>query len=32
LIGRSNLIGDPEYATPEARLDQLGQVFCLIEE
>ena len=32
LIGRSDLIDDPEYATPEARLDKLGQVFRLIEE
>jgi formyl-CoA transferase len=32
LIGRSDLIGDPEYATPEARLDKLGQVFRMIEE
>ena len=32
LIGRSDLIDDPEYATPEARLDKLGQVFRMIEE
>jgi formyl-CoA transferase len=32
LIGRSELIDDPEYATPEARLDKLGQVFGMIEE
>jgi formyl-CoA transferase len=32
LIGRSDLIDDPEYATPDARLDKLGQVFSLIEE
>jgi formyl-CoA transferase len=32
LIGRSDLIGDPEYATPEARLDKLDQVFRMIEE
>jgi formyl-CoA transferase len=32
LIGRSDLIGNPEYATPEARLDKLGQVFRIIEE
>jgi formyl-CoA transferase len=31
LIGRSDLIDDPEYATPEARLDKLDQVFALIE-
>ena len=32
MIGRSKLIDDPEYATPEARRDKLGQVFSLIEE
>jgi formyl-CoA transferase len=32
LIGRSELIDDPEYATPEARLDKLDQVFAMIEE
>jgi formyl-CoA transferase len=32
LIGRRDLIDDPEYATPEARLDKLDQVFRLIEE
>jgi formyl-CoA transferase len=32
LIGRSELIDDPEYATPEARLDKLDQVFARIEE
>jgi formyl-CoA transferase len=32
LIGRSDLIDSPEYATPEARLDKLDQVFRLIEE
>jgi formyl-CoA transferase len=32
LVGRSDLIDDPEYATPEARLDKLGQVFSMIEE
>jgi formyl-CoA transferase len=32
LIGRSELIDDPEYATPEARLDKLDHVFGLIEE
>jgi formyl-CoA transferase len=31
LIGRSELIDDPEYATPEARLDKLDHVFRLIE-
>ena len=31
LIGRSELIDDPEYATPEARLDKLDQVFAMIE-
>jgi formyl-CoA transferase len=32
LIGRRDLSDDPEYATPEARLDKLDQVFRLIEE
>lgn len=32
LIGRSELIDDPDYATPEARLDKLDQVFARIEE
>jgi formyl-CoA transferase len=32
LIGRHDLIDSPEYATPEARLDKLDQVFRLIEE
>jgi formyl-CoA transferase len=32
LIGRRDLIDSPEYATPEARLDKLDQVFRLIEE
>jgi formyl-CoA transferase len=31
LIGRSELIDDPDYATPEARLDKLDQIFTLIE-
>jgi formyl-CoA transferase len=32
LIGRSELIDDPEYATPEARLDKLDEVFGMIQE
>jgi formyl-CoA transferase len=32
LIGRSELIDDPEYATPEVRLDKLSQVFRMVEE
>jgi formyl-CoA transferase len=32
LIGRSELIDDPQYATPEARRDKLSQVFGMIEE
>jgi formyl-CoA transferase len=32
LIGRIDLADDPEYTTPEARLDKLDQVFRLIEE
>lgn len=32
LIGRPELTEDPEWATPEARLDKLDKVFALIEE
>lgn len=32
LIGRPELVEDPEWATPEARLDKLDKVFSLIEE
>jgi len=32
LIGRPELAGDPEWATPEARLPKLGKMFQLIEE
>ncbi|MGW9350178.1 formyl-CoA transferase [Nocardiopsis flavescens] len=32
LIGRPELAGDPEWATPEARLDKLDKAFALIEE
>jgi formyl-CoA transferase len=32
LIGRSELIEDPEWATPEARLDKLDKAFALIED
>jgi formyl-CoA transferase len=32
LIGRRELIDDPEYATPETRLDKLDHVFALIQE
>jgi formyl-CoA transferase len=32
LIGRRDLVDDSGYATPEARLDKLDQVFRLIEE
>ncbi|HVA22639.1 MAG TPA: formyl-CoA transferase [Candidatus Micrarchaeia archaeon] len=31
VIGRTDLIGNPEYATPEARLPRLGEVFQLVE-
>jgi formyl-CoA transferase len=31
LIGKPELIDDPEWATPEARLHKLDQVFALIE-
>ncbi|MFG2874758.1 formyl-CoA transferase [Streptomyces sp. NPDC048337] len=32
LIGRPELVTDPEWATPEARLNKLGKMFQLIEE
>jgi formyl-CoA transferase len=32
VIGRDELIEDPEWATPEARLPKLDQCFALIEE
>ncbi|WP_017573586.1 formyl-CoA transferase [Nocardiopsis halotolerans] len=32
LIGRPELAEDPEWATPEARLDKLTTMFALIEE
>jgi formyl-CoA transferase len=32
IIGREELIEDPEWATPEARLPKLDQCFALIEE
>jgi formyl-CoA transferase len=32
LCGREELIDDPEWATPEARLPKLDQCFALIEE
>jgi formyl-CoA transferase len=32
LCGREELIGDPEWATPEARLPKLAQCFAIIEE
>jgi formyl-CoA transferase len=32
VIGRENLIEDPEWATPEARLPKLDQCFAMIEE
>jgi formyl-CoA transferase len=32
LVGREELIDDPEWATPEARLPRLEQCFALIEE
>ena len=31
-IGHPELVDDPGYATPEARLDKLDQIFALIEE
>ncbi|MFF4755893.1 formyl-CoA transferase [Streptomyces sp. NPDC001270] len=32
LIGRPELAGDPDWATPEVRLPKLGKMFQLIEE
>jgi formyl-CoA transferase len=32
LIGRSELIDDPEYATPQARLNKLDAVFGIVEQ
>ncbi|MBV2365073.1 formyl-CoA transferase [Streptomonospora nanhaiensis] len=32
IIGRPELADDPEWATPEARLDKLDKMFALIEE
>lgn len=32
LMGREELITDPEWATPEARLPKLSQCFAMIEE
>lgn len=32
IIGREELIDDPQWATPEARLPKLDQCFALIEE
>ena len=31
-IGRPDLVDDPDYATPEARLSPLDEIFALIEE
>ncbi|WP_163507422.1 formyl-CoA transferase [Fodinicola acaciae] len=32
LIGRPDLVDDPQWATPEARLSKLDKVFALVEE
>lgn len=32
LIGRPELVADPDWATPESRLPKLGKMFQLIEE
>ncbi|MGH8870298.1 MAG: formyl-CoA transferase [Actinomycetes bacterium] len=32
LVGRPELVDDPEWATPKARLDKLDKCFALIEE
>src|ERR1700759_3453476 len=31
-IGRPDLLENPEYATPEARLPHLGEIFAMVEE
>ena len=31
-IGREDLLGNPDYDTPEARLPHLEEIFALIEE
>lgn len=32
LIGRTDLVGDPHFATPAARLDRLDEIFRMIEK
>ena len=32
VIGREDLLVDPDYATPEARLDKIQSIFDIIEE
>ena len=32
LIGRQELVEDPDYATPEARVNRLDEVFAIVEE
>jgi formyl-CoA transferase len=32
LIGRSELVSDPEYATPQARINKLDTVFGIVEQ
>ena len=32
VIGKTGWVGDPEYATPKARLDKLNEVFGAIED
>ncbi len=32
LIGRAELVGHPDYATPEARLPHLDECFAMVEE
>jgi len=31
-MGREDLVGDPRYTTPEARLERLDEVYALVEE
>ena len=31
-MGRDDLVGDPRYSTPAARLERLDEVYALVEE
>ncbi len=32
MVGREDLVGDPRYSTPQARVERLGEVYALAEE